>query len=972
VLSARIIARGGAAEAPTALKIARLDVVVDVVGRTTRTVVTARFLNPTEDVIEGDFILDMPTGSVVTGYALDVEDRMVEGVLVGRRRGTQAYEARVRAGVDPGLAEVTRTGAFRTRVFPIFPGKGRTVRLEFVTPIAPAGFVLPLNVAEPVGEVSIAVNPDPRDAALVVHGPGVDLRGGERAADRARRFEGRNQRLAGALRIRPTAAAPAVDVTRHRSGETFVEIMDRVPVSALRAPDTRRVRLYWDRSRSRMDDDLAGEIALVRRYLESVKPQAVDLITFASDRPGVATFEGPGLEGRVVAALQAIDYDGATSLDGVFEISPPRAGQCLAFTDGGVNLSEARAPRPACPLYTLSTAPDADRGFLGAAARRSGGEHLDLAAIGVNQALARLTSRALRVQGVNDISGMDLDHAVLPAAEDSFRIVVPAPASGQLVVRLSGQEPRVYRVPSFRPVRHDGPGALWARAQLADMAAAPRPDDKALQRFARRYSVADGSVVFLVLERAADYAEAEIDPPASIGPAVIAEYRQLLAERAEAKAAERKGRLDKIVRLWAEQVAWWEKSYEIPREKLAPDGRSERDARRDRARPGEAAAAPSTGAPPPPPPPPPVMEARDDAAEAVVVTGSRASPSGQDGPPDIAIEAGEWNPERPYLKALESAPADRFTAALKAQAKEHGDTPAFWFDVAEWLHRKQRTREAIAVVVNAIEAPGADTTTLTILADRLMRYGDHDRAIWVYERILALEPDRPQPRRNLALALITRAEAATRICAVATSVPPGCGPRKADYDRALALLTEVVMTPWEGRYDGIELIALMEANRIVPVVRAMGGEVELDPRLVRLLDTDLRIILEWNTDHTDMDLWVDEPSGERAIYSHPKTVIGGRLSNDMTQGYGPEEYLLRRAMDGEYTVSANVFANDRLNPNGSTTIRARIFRNWGRPDQAEQVLDLELRPDEKGTRVVGKITVGRPGPARERRRRGDQ
>lgn len=959
LLSGKIINRGAAET--RALKIGKLDITVDVAGRTAKTVVTATFLNPTGNIIEGDFFLDMPAGSVVTGYALDVEDRMVEGVLVGKRRGTQAYEARVRAGVDPGLAEVTRTGAFRTRVFPIFPGKGRTVRLEFVSPVGPYGYVLPLRTDEPVGEASIRVTGDGRVVPGSVEG--------------MTRGETRGTRLSGALRILPAAQTPAVAFARHHSGETFVEILDRVPRASLRAPDARRIRIYWDRSLSRRDDNLAREIELVRRYLQAVRPGAVDLITFASDRPGIATFEGAGLEDRVAAALKAVDYSGATSLDGLAGITAPPAGQCLAFSDGNINFSSAEAPRLGCVLYTVSSAPDADNAWLGAFARRSGGEHLDLEAMPVDQAVARLTGRSLRITGVSD-GRRDLDYAVLPAGEDEFRIVAPAPGSGQLAVRLSGQEPRTYRVPATRPVNHDGLGALWARARLADMAAGPRPDEDVLQAFARRYSVADGSVVFIVLETAADYADAEIEPPASIGKTVMAEYRSILEDRAREKAAERKGRLDKIVNMWTDQVAWWEKAYIIPRERLTPDGRSQRDARRDREggeRSRESAAelrAPPPPPPPPAPPPPPVMaapSADDVATEQVVVTGSRIT-RGADGPPAISIEVGEWNPDRPYLKALEAAPADRFRETLRAQAKEHGDTPAFWFDVAEWLHRKGRTAEALAVVVNAIEAPGADTTTLTLLADRLMRYGQYDRAIWVYEKILELEPDRPQPHRNLGLALIARAEHQTRICAVATSVPPGCGARAEDFQRGLDLLTKVIMTPWEGRYDGIELIALMEANRIVPVVRQQGGKVDLDPRLIKLLDTDLRIILEWNTDHTDMDLWVDEPSGERAIYSHPRTVIGGRLSNDMTQGYGPEEYLLRRAMDGEYVVSANVYANDRLNPNGSTTIRARIFRNWGRPDQEEQVLDLELRPDEKGTRVVGKISVGKPGPARPRRR----
>lgn len=41
---------------------------------------------------------------------------------------------------------------------------------------------------------------------------------------------------------------------------------------------------------------------------------------------------------------------------------------------------------------------------------------------------------------------------------------------------------------------------------------------------------------------------------------------------------------------------------------------------------------------------------------------------------------------------------------------------------------------------------------------------------------------------------------------------------------------------------------------------------ELDPRLVALLDVDLRIVIEWNSPATDLDLWVAEPSGEPAIY----------------------------------------------------------------------------------------------------------
>jgi hypothetical protein len=221
------------------------------------------------------------------------------------------------------------------------------------------------------------------------------------------------------------------------------------------------------------------------------------------------------------------------------------------------------------------------------------------------------------------------------------------------------------------------------------------------------------------------------------------------------------------------------------------------------------------------------------------------------------------------------------------------------------------------------------------------------RAIWLYEEVRRLDPDRPQPARKLALALEQRALA------------PNARDARRDLERALALLTEVIMTPSDGAYEGIELIALMDANGIIPRLKALGSsKFSLDPRLVALLDVDLRVVIEWNTAATDMDLWVDQPDGERSIYSNPETDIGGRLSNDMTSGYGPEEYLLRRAIDGEYAISVNVYASDAINPNGATMVTARLTRNFGRPDQRTEMMELELKPDDTGEKLVGRFNVG--------------
>jgi hypothetical protein len=314
------------------------------------------------------------------------------------------------------------------------------------------------------------------------------------------------------------------------------------------------------------------------------------------------------------------------------------------------------------------------------------------------------------------------------------------------------------------------------------------------------------------------------------------------------------------------------------------------------------------------------------------------------------IEIAEWAPDRPYLKALAAAPPSDLETVLDRQQAEHGALPAFWLDVSDWYFRAGRKPEAVRLLLSALDLPTRNSETVAVVAARLARWGELDRAILLYERLAEAEPDRPQPLRSLALALAKRSESA-----------PGEQAR-ADLARAIALLTQIVMTAWDEDHDGIEVIALMEVNRLIPRYRRLGGsDVPLDPRLIALLDVDLRVTIEWNTEETDLDLWVDEPNGERAMYNNPATAIGGRLSNDMTEGYGPEEYLLRRAPSGTYTVRADVYSADELNPNGPSRITAHLIHDFGRPQEREEVIDVELMPGDKEAeeRLIGKIRVQR-------------
>ncbi len=86
-------------------------------------------------------------------------------------------------------------------------------------------------------------------------------------------------------------------------------------------------------------------------------------------------------------------------------------------------------------------------------------------------------------------------------------------------------------------------------------------------------------------------------------------------------------------------------------------------------------------------------------------------------------------------------------------------------------------------------------------------------------------------------------------------------------------------------------------------------ENHFDKNLSQILNDDIRIVLSWDADQTDIDLWVTEPSGEKIDYSHNRSTIGGRMSRDFSNGYGPEEYTVKKAMQGKYKIQANFYGS---------------------------------------------------------------
>ncbi|MGA2257932.1 MAG: hypothetical protein ABSG53_24980, partial [Thermoguttaceae bacterium] len=333
------------------------------------------------------------------------------------------------------------------------------------------------------------------------------------------------------------------------------------------------------------------------------------------------------------------------------------------------------------------------------------------------------------------------------------------------------------------------------------------------------------------------------------------------------------------------------------------------------------------------------------------------------------IEVKTWDPAAPYLRQLRAASSKEAFAVYMRNRARFGDSPAFFVDCADYFFNQREPDLAIQILSNLAELELDDAAPLHILGHRLAQVGAFDLAVLTLEEVLRIRPEDPQSYRDLALVLAQRAEAAARLQALVhngaktprapPALPQGSTSEAArraigsDYARAVDLLTEVVVRRWDSRFAEIELPVLMELNRILVKARNYGVEPgKLDPRLVKPLDVDVRIVVTSCAGNSGAKLEVTEPSVERAGGNHAQTAIGGLVGRPYAFA-GPQEYLLHKAISGWYVVRVREAGNGNDSLLGPLTLRVDMYTQFGRENEQFRSLTVRLKNSREA------LTVGR-------------
>ncbi len=918
------------AEVPVRLTEAHIDSrVVAGLGETT---IELTFHNPNARVLEGQLEFPLAYGQQVAGFALDIDGTLRDAVPVPKAQGRQVFEAIERRQVDPGLLEQTAGNQFRLRLYPI-PARGeRRVRLVLRAslPLVPQGlhWSLPVSFARQAEQVTLRLETSGtgKPVGVGVHPLGFTLKTDAYAAQ----WQGRGADLPAQLQWSLPLARSTDVVTGLQDGQRYLlaSVPVRPPTAARVLPA--RIGLLWDASGSAGTRNRAAELAVLDRYFQAFGTGQVQL-TVLRDR-SEAPHEFPITRGDWSALrehLLALPHDGASALG---DWTPNRSiGEYLLVSDGLANYGRQalRTLSPDQRLYALSSAgakTDAPRLRAWTSAHR--GQLLQLGSEAEVEAVMPLLLRQpaevsdVLARGVEDVS-VDASRAAQGWIRVTGRVLRPD-ATVLLSLRGgdSGPQPVTLNVANARAVDGGLVAHAWANDRLAALAADPAgaPAAKAL---ARQFGIVTADTSLLVLETLEDYLRYGIRPPAPLRAA----YDQRHALTVADVATERKRRLDGIARQFAEREQWWNTRW--PKD-TPPQPKQE-------SRSVVAPVAMAMAAPPPAPAAPMALDrveltasAAADEAEATTGRRPKSAPRANNG--QITLTLAPWAPDSAYARRLRDAtPAQLYPLYLQ-EREQHAGSSAFYLDVADLLLASGQRDLALRVLSNLAEMQLENRHVLRVLGYRLMQAKAPALAVPVFRQVLAMGEEEPQSFRDLGLAL----EAAGQ------------------YQAALASLYEVVVRPWDSRFDGISLIALDELTRLIARERVDASAI--DPRLRRAMPLDLRVVLSWDSDNSDMDLWVTDPNGERAYYGNRLTYQGGQMSQDFTGGYGPEQFSLRDAKPGIYRIEANYFGSREQLVTGATTLMLRLSTRWGSRDQRDQQVTLRLK-DRAETVLVGEFEV---------------
>ncbi|EDP95736.1 VIT domain-containing protein [Kordia algicida OT-1] len=1052
----------------TQVGLSSLDITVEIIGNKTTTTFDMLYYNPTNQVLEGELSFPLGENCNVSRFALDVNGKLREAVVVDKELGRIAFEEVVRRRVDPALLEKGTGNNYKARIYPI-PQKGyKRVVLAYEQELLYKKdgyyFDLPLNFKNKLDTFKLTITVFEQDTKPVIEKGKVS---GLNFQDWQRNFrtklEKQNYIPNTSLLIKIPTKVGAKKVVV--SDDYFYSHLILNPQKKLRKKAT-EITMFWDASLSMKDRDLKKEIELLATYFSHVKNVKVHLKTFSNTVLSRKTFDiRNGNWSTLKSELEATIYDGATNYN-VLNTEFKNSDLVFFFSDGIQSLSNFNYYSDT-PLIVFNSLKKSNHPALKKMAEASKGTYINLTSKSATEAFSAIKYQQYQYLGFKSYSkNIDIYPNRFTNVGNTFSIAGKNLNSEESIILYFGYDNVITeRVElNLSKAQKDAGNIprMWAQKRLAYLQENSKVNKAEIVNLATKYGLVTDYTSLIVLEEVRDYIRYNIKPPAEL----LNEYNKIIAEKErrnkqlkngetipivdriqvveeDSKISERLivtenigngfvnsstfgysqpspvniQEIDVLEEVDDVEITEEEEPIEdipfvmIEESPIFPGCEAFRDlAERKKcfAKKMQKHIADNfniaavsqlnlsagiqrayalfiideegniknirTRAPHPRvaeevirvlnllPQMIPAKQRHKNVsirytlpiifrvnADGNVVTETSTNSStnnntirnsrAQNLKTYGTLKVADQTVSEPYIEELR-----KFKTVFEAydfyllQRESYLEVPAYYVDVSNFFRDEfEAFKHSDRILSNITETDFDNYELLKVYAYQLQATNQHQLALFILKRVLELRPEDVQSYRDLALAHENLGEC----------------------QEAFDLLERVVSGDiYEGtrrrKFSGLNKIVKNEINHLLEKYKTDLDTSKLDTKVITPETYDVRIVVDWNHNDTDIDLHVIDPNYEECYYKHSKTKIGGEISQDMTQGFGPEEFTLKKAIKGDYFVKIKYFGDRYQKIENPTFMKVTLYTDYGTIQETKQVKVIRLTKSKDQT-IVAKL-----------------
>lgn len=920
-----------------------MDVQVEIFGNLAKTTTTLVFTNSSSRNLEGNLVFPLPENTTVSGYAIDINGKLRNAVPVTKVRAVEVFESIQKQNIDPGIIEKVEGNNFRTRISPI-PAKGsRTIQLSYYQELkldkSSYQYHLPLDSSKKIAKFNLTTKVySAAGKPQLVETPDGSFNFSENSNIYEANLSKTDFTPKKSLIINLPKSPNNVESFVQKNVDGSVYFYANLLVEGKSQPKvwSKNIGIIWDNSLSGLKRNHQKELEFLDKIISQQKNLNIEvsLLNISLEKSRLFQIKN-GDWSELKKYLENATYDGGTNYAKILPTNL-KADEYLLFSDGissfGSNIFNIDKP-----FYTIASSPTSNYGVLKMIAQKVGGKFINLNENSVENAFKQINESSVQFLGIINNTAGEVYPISTNDVNNGISIAGISQYPNAKLTMMFGRNGKVEfnkELDLSKATQNLEISKIWAQSKVNYLELNPEQNKTEIEEIGKQFSIVTSNTSLIVLENVSDYVKYKINPPAELQN----EFNKLSKQGFEQKETRKADLLKNAIAKTKELKEWWKKDFKYVKPKYPKPVVDSAMAIEETAQVQHVMPEPGTTA---------VMESESSAdIQAMVVTANgvrresrslgyasanfvsdkKMKDQSSASVPEIKIV--NVKSDKEYMKLIEAS-KNPYQTYLDLR-KDYAETPAYYFDVATFFFQKKERETGLKILSSIADLGLEDAELYKMLAYKLKEIEEYQTELFITKKVLDWRPFDAQSYRDYALALQDNEQ----------------------YQTALEYLYKVLTNDYSveiaNRDRDITEIIVPEINNLVSLYRKELDLSKINKDIIADIPVDIRVVMNWNKDMTDIDLWVTDPNGEKCFYGNRTTGIGGRMSEDVTQGFGPEQFMLKKAIKGKYKIETNFFGERQMSISGSTTISAEIYLMYSSGKQVKKMITFQNNKPNSG------------------------